>query len=325
MAGKPTVVIISLVTDEHVVHLLPYLEKNAVVYFIKLDSLANHKLVISDYGKNLLVDGQHIACEELTSLWLRRNIDIPDPEKEPAKILQVRESQALSRSLRSFPAKRKVSDQWSIKASEDKLHCLRIAQSCGWKVPDSIITNNPEVLLAFWKKYDGKICTKTMSVPVILSKNEKAKVFYTSLLDYKDIEERAALAGTIPMLFQQYIEKAYEVRSTVVGKQVYSAAIYSQKSDLTKTDWRNYDFPNVPHFPINLPPEVEQRLLSTIKRLGLNFAACDLIVTPDNEYVFLEANPVGQWLWIEQLCGLPISEALCSLLCFNSAPLIEEK
>ncbi len=325
MAGKPTVVIISLSTDEHVVHLLPYLEKNAAVYFIKLDSLANYKLVISDYGKNLLVNGQHIVCDGLTSIWLRRNIDVSDNDKEPAQILQIRESQALSRSLRSFPAKRKVSDQWSIKASEDKLYCLRVAQNCGWKVPDSIVTNNPEVLFAFWKKYDGKICTKTMSVPVILSKNEKAKVFYTSLLDHKDIEERAALVGTVPMLFQQYIEKAYEVRSTVIGNRVYSAAIHSQKSDLTKTDWRNYDFPNVPHFSMSLPTEVEDRLLSTIKKLGLNFAACDLIVTPDNEYFFLEANPVGQWLWIEQLCGLPISDALCSLLCFNSESLIEEK
>jgi len=38
-------------------------------------------------------------------------------------------------------------------------------------------------------------------------------------------------------------------------------------------------------------------------------------VTPENEYVFLELNPSGQWLWIEDLTGLPISAELENLLC----------
>jgi hypothetical protein len=37
-------------------------------------------------------------------------------------------------------------------------------------------------------------------------------------------------------------------------------------------------------------------------------------VRPDDELVFLELNPAGQYLWIEQLTGLPISEAICDYL-----------
>jgi D-alanine-D-alanine ligase-like ATP-grasp enzyme len=46
----------------------------------------------------------------------------------------------------------------------------------------------------------------------------------------------------------------------------------------------------------------------------LRFAALDFIVTPDGEYVFLEANPNGQWAWIEHETGLPIAAAIADAL-----------
>ena len=51
-----------------------------------------------------------------------------------------------------------------------------------------------------------------------------------------------------------------------------------------------------------------------MERLGLNYGAIDMIVTPDGRYVFLEVNPQGQCQWIEEVTGLPINEALCDLL-----------
>lgn len=39
-----------------------------------------------------------------------------------------------------------------------------------------------------------------------------------------------------------------------------------------------------------------------------------MIVTPDDRYVFLEANACGQWGWIQNATGLPICETLVDLL-----------
>lgn len=50
------------------------------------------------------------------------------------------------------------------------------------------------------------------------------------------------------------------------------------------------------------------------ERMHLNFGCFDLIVTPDGEYVFLECNPNGQWLWVELATGLPIAEAIADFL-----------
>jgi hypothetical protein len=39
-----------------------------------------------------------------------------------------------------------------------------------------------------------------------------------------------------------------------------------------------------------------------------------MVLTPDDRYVFLEINPNGQYLWVEKMTGLPISEAICDVL-----------
>jgi glutathione synthase/RimK-type ligase-like ATP-grasp enzyme len=64
-----------------------------------------------------------------------------------------------------------------------------------------------------------------------------------------------------------------------------------------------------------LPPEIRNKCLAQVRKLGLSFAAIDMIVTPDdNRYIFLEANPNGQWQWIERATGFPICETLVDLL-----------
>ena len=51
-----------------------------------------------------------------------------------------------------------------------------------------------------------------------------------------------------------------------------------------------------------------------LKRQNMLFGAFDIIVTPDGEYVFLENNPFGQYLWLEVETGLPLSEEMAHLL-----------
>ena len=53
---------------------------------------------------------------------------------------------------------------------------------------------------------------------------------------------------------------------------------------------------------------------SLVHRFGLQFAALDLLVTPDGRYVFVDLNSNGQWGWIENQTGLPLTETLVNLL-----------
>jgi hypothetical protein len=59
-------------------------------------------------------------------------------------------------------------------------------------------------------------------------------------------------------------------------------------------------------------------LRSYMKRLGLAYGAVDMRRTPDGDYVFLEINPSGQWLFVEQGSGQGITAALARLMVSKS-------
>ena len=42
--------------------------------------------------------------------------------------------------------------------------------------------------------------------------------------------------------------------------------------------------------------------------------AYDFIVNPKGEYFFLEVNPAGQWLWMEEKLNLNISKSIAEAL-----------
>ena len=100
-----------------------------------------------------------------------------------------------------------------------------------------------------------------------------------------------------------------ELRITVIGEQVF-AAEFRPAAGLI--DGRlDLDTPYRPH---TLPNELSRRLLALVRQLGLVFSTIDMKLTDEGEYVFLELNPMGQYLYIEILAGLPLTAAMAELL-----------
>ena len=132
-------------------------------------------------------------------------------------------------------------------------------------------------------------------------------------IDRDEMNGRLDYIPSCPVIVQEYIEKQFEVRVTVVGKKAFACAIHSQQHEKTRADWR-VDAAACRHEPYQLPVFVEERCLKLTADLGLNFGCIDLIVTPDGRHVFLEINPMGQWLWVERATKLPIASAIADLL-----------
>ena len=72
-----------------------------------------------------------------------------------------------------------------------------------------------------------------------------------------------------------------------------------------------YDFKNF----FNQPKDIQEKCLQLMKRLDLNYGAIDFVQGKEENYVFLEINPNGQWAWIEHLTGMPISKEIVRNLC----------
>lgn len=115
---------------------------------------------------------------------------------------------------------------------------------------------------------------------------------------------------------QEYVEKQYELRVTVVCDKVFACKIDSQRmeEDKGRVDWRQgYEY-GLHYEPYELPDAVKSFCFSFLQEMHLNFGCFDFIVTPQGEFVFLECNPNGQWLWLEQETGMPISQAIAECL-----------
>jgi glutathione synthase/RimK-type ligase-like ATP-grasp enzyme len=132
---------------------------------------------------------------------------------------------------------------------------------------------------------------------------------FTTLITQSDIDMHLESVRIAPCLFQEVIPKQYELRINVIGNYVWSAAIYSQAEERTQLDYR-HDIEGCVQAPVLIPPLLEAKCIDITRRLGLRMSNIDMIVTPDGDYVFLEANPNGQWLWVEKHVGFPLTHAL---------------
>lgn len=196
--------------------------------------------------------------------------------------------------------------------AESKIDQLRIVPHFGFEIPKTLITNKPDRVREFYQKCSGQIINNVLAKGMIEVDGTTFGI-YTHRVE-KEHLEHLDLVKYVPCVFQERIEKDFELRITVVGKEIFAAEIHSQLSLKTRDDWRRYDIENTPHKIHNLPDGVKESCLRLLAHYALNFGAIDMIVTPEGRYVFLEINPNGQWLWIERLTGLPITEAIANML-----------
>ena len=107
--------------------------------------------------------------------------------------------------------------------------------------------------------------------------------------------------------------KAYEVRLTMMGHRPLAARLRSQETAGGRLDWRR-SYGELVMEPMETPAEVTRRAVSFLASMGMVFGCLDLIVTPEGEWVFVENNQAGQFLFVEQAAGLPMLDAFCELL-----------
>ena len=185
---------------------------------------------------------------------------------------------------------------------------LVLAQEVGLVCPETIITNRSASVLDGFEP-DTPLVYKTLSSFV----RPPDEIIFTNEVTQDQIRKADAEIALAPCIFQRKLAKKHEIRVTVVGEHIFSVGIDSQSDASTKIDWRR-DQSREMYFATKLSPKTEANLLAFHRNAGLVFATYDFILTPKEEEVFLECNPGGQWLWIEQALDLEISSCLAVIL-----------
>lgn len=193
-----------------------------------------------------------------------------------------------------------------------KLDILELAEECGLNIPATIITNQKNVLKLFLAKY-GTIISKCISGVEAFQYESNVYLPYTVSIKEQELE---VIPDTFfPSLFQEQIDKEYEIRSFVIDGEFYSMAIFSQASDETKMDFRKYNYQKPTRYvPYELPGEVKEKAISLMQKIDLNCGSFDFLMSRDGKLVFLEINPTGQFGMVSYPCNYYLEEVVASVL-----------
>ena len=316
------VLIISIehdISTFNVVDWLGYQNKKHIILFPH-ESITIKKLSLSNSTKTVQIsynnDNLHI-----TSLWYRRgNINVNTIFENTDLIETIKSKKSLMMQLNeenkdlrlstidflTYQLKSKIND-YVFTHNINKIDVLDNAVKVGLKIPETIVTTEKSVLTDFFTKHEGKIITKPISEVIILSDNEYNYYTYTSKID--DIQNFPDIF--FPSLFQQMIDKDYELRIFFLKNRCYSAAIHSQQDQKTRIDFRNYNTekPNR-YIPYQLPQYIENKIIKLMKNLGLDSGSIDMIVDKQNHYYFLEINPIGQYGMISNPCNYNLDKEI---------------
>jgi glutathione synthase/RimK-type ligase-like ATP-grasp enzyme len=255
-------------------------------------------------------DNSALSLADVRAGYFRRPSSPAPPslavKDEAERAYCVGEWLAVLKSIYSALGTRWLNPPNAIMLAEDKPRQLALARSVGFCVPETLVTNDFDAASAFI--LEGDTIAKPLREALLESKDQE-RVIFTSRLSTL-AEHQADAVAVAPMILQREIPKTYDVRVTTVGYRVFAAAIYSQEHAETEVDWRKGPHPDLRHEIIELPTDVEAACVRITRALDLRYSAIDLVLDRDGGYWFLEANPNGQWAWIENRTGLPIASAI---------------
>lgn len=271
----------------------------------------------SESGRKIrFVSGKILDLTKVKSVWYRRPVSPntnPILSEAEQDFVQAESRSALLglwRTLDCFW----VSQPDKIREAENKLEQLERAKSVGFEVPKTLVTNDPASVHEFLEKCKEGIIAKPICENHIATP-EGMKLIYSNLItqEHKDLIPSVKYS---PVIFQEYVPKKFEIRVNVFGRSVFATEIHSQESvhEDVRYDWRKGASKDIPHKPHLLSKNIESICRRIVGAYELEFAALDLILTPSDEYYFLEINPNGQWAWIEPLTKQPLRQAIIDLL-----------
>jgi glutathione synthase/RimK-type ligase-like ATP-grasp enzyme len=183
-------------------------------------------------------------------------------------------------------------------SNHSKPYQASIIQSCGFTIPETLITTDPEAVLSFWDQHGTVIYKSLSSVRSIVARLTPAH------------RSRLHDITACPTQFQQYIP-GHDYRVHVVGEEVFTCEIVSAADDYRyahrqglAVDLRTY----------TLPIAWAERCRTLVAALHFVVAGIDLRCTPEGQWYCFEVNPSPAFTYYQAATGQPIAAAIARLL-----------
>jgi glutathione synthase/RimK-type ligase-like ATP-grasp enzyme len=313
------ILVLSDRNDSHAKFVVQKIVEKGLPFFqfnVDVDSLLDTYVTFNEKWK-IIQQAKELRIEDITCVWHRRTFVelMLEEESDQSNDFKIWKSEWNKTLLGIYSALRDVPwlNPWrNSYQAENKYIQMEVANSVGLTLPRTIVSNQKKDLNNFLLSNPSAVL-KLMNQDFYKSQAGEYQGFYVNKITPVDMA-RFKISNENPIVLQAYIVKDYEVRYTVVGREHFVCKIESQKSDQANIDWRRYDIPNTPHSRIEPPESIKNKVDKLMDRLQIEYGALDFVVQPDGAWIFLEVNAMGQFLWIEDLTGLNISDEIVEWL-----------
>ena len=192
----------------------------------------------------------------------------------------------------------------------NKLIVLEMAKNNDLLIPEFQIFSNKEQIQ--YQIGEKDYITKSIANGVYTVIKNNSFYSYTEKIESSILNTKT---NFFPSLAMEMIDKKFEIRTFYLDGYFFSMAIFSQSSDKTKIDFRKYNSikPNKTE-PYKLPKEIEIKLENLFRQLNLNTGSVDLIVDNNDNFIFLEINPVGQYGMVSIPCNYNLDNIIAKYL-----------
>jgi hypothetical protein len=302
-----TILILGDSADEHATHMCDTLRQRGADA-AHIDGAWFPKSMTIDFdpaagrGEIGLPNGRLIPLDRITAVYWRNYdgvgpVPLPDPEQ---RSLAENDARGLFESMLIWLPARWVNGWDAIHLHQTKPVQLAMVAKLGVPIPRSRITNAPQPLLQFAKAHPRSIFKPVQG-------GAHTRKLTADQLTPANLEN----LKLAPVSIQEEIPGT-NVRAFVAGERVLGCEIPTAAVDFRDDDEQRV----IPH---KLPDPQQDTCRAIARTLGLVWTGIDFRLTPDGRYVFLEANPSPMFMGFEQLSGLPLTDALASLLLESQA------
>jgi hypothetical protein len=243
-----------------------------------------------------------IGIEEIESIYWRRPIRSGEALMESHPCVEELSSAegmaAFRQAMACFErSKFPLGHPDAIREADNKLKQLRLARKAGFEVPETRVVKPLKHGVVFEGANRSEVATSLW-----------CREFPSAVL-----LEHLKGAKSVQMLVQQAVKKVEDWRITVLPGRTICCRIDTSRLPNGEPDWRKRTM-ELTHQIIEVSAAFEGKLRRYLELIDMPAGYFDFAVTAEGVPIFLEMNPNGQWLWMEQLTGYPISEAIAKAL-----------
>lgn len=252
---------------------------------------------VREQGLLRLPVGRCLAFDQIRSVYWRcyNQVQTPalaDPEQA---YIAANDARGLFESLLIRLPVRWVNGWRGYQLHQTKPAQLAMVAALGVPVPKTLLANDS------WSVRDFALHHPTCIFKPVQGGAHTRRVTAAHLT-----EENLANLAYAPVTLQEEIIGT-NIRVFVAGQRALACEV---KTDAL--DFRDDQEPQITKH--ELPAEVAEWSLRIARTLDLLWTGIDFRLTPEGRYYFLEANPSPMFMGFESRCGLPLTDALATLL-----------